>query len=125
MMAKGTSQSLYFERTRSMNSPQIAIERVVTPSPDLCGIGLFLGVGLPLGLDYAREASADRIDAFSNPVLIGPSGNDKRAWQKQHCAPPATTRLAEAGGIAGRGVAAFRRSQRASRSRTSPRNCRR
>jgi CHAT domain-containing protein len=42
--------------------------------------------------------------AFGNPLLLGPSGVDKRAWNKQHCAQPAAIRAAEPGGIAHRGV---------------------
>jgi CHAT domain-containing protein/phage tail protein X len=42
--------------------------------------------------------------AFGNPLLLGASGADKRAWDKQRCAPPTATRVAEARGIARRGV---------------------
>jgi CHAT domain-containing protein len=54
-----------------------------------------------LGPSQAREPYI----AFGNPLLLGPSGNDKRAWHKQHCAPPAATHLVEARGTAQRGVA--------------------
>jgi CHAT domain-containing protein len=42
--------------------------------------------------------------AFGNPLLLGANGNDKRAWAKQRCAQPAATWVAEARGIARRGV---------------------
>jgi CHAT domain-containing protein len=42
--------------------------------------------------------------AFGNPLLLGPSGVDKSAWAKQRCAQPAATRIAQARGIARRGV---------------------
>src|SRR5262249_50164035 len=43
--------------------------------------------------------------AFGNPLLLGPSGIDKSAWDKQRCAQPETTRIAQARGPARRGVA--------------------
>jgi CHAT domain-containing protein/tetratricopeptide (TPR) repeat protein len=42
--------------------------------------------------------------AFGNPLLLGRSGNDKSAWGKQRCAQPAATRMAQAEGMARRGV---------------------
>jgi CHAT domain-containing protein/Tfp pilus assembly protein PilF len=42
--------------------------------------------------------------AFGNPLLLGPNGADKSAWAKQRCAQPAATRIAQARGIARRGV---------------------
>jgi CHAT domain-containing protein/tetratricopeptide (TPR) repeat protein len=41
---------------------------------------------------------------FGNPLLLGASSNNKSAWDKQRCAQPAATRVAEARGIARRGV---------------------
>jgi CHAT domain-containing protein/tetratricopeptide (TPR) repeat protein len=52
-----------------------------------------------LGPSQAREPYI----GFGNPLLLGPSGTDKRAWQKQHCAP-GVIRSAEAKGRTGRGV---------------------
>jgi CHAT domain-containing protein len=42
--------------------------------------------------------------AFGNPLLLGASGRDRRAWDKQNCARPATTRLAQARPVDQRGV---------------------
>jgi CHAT domain-containing protein len=42
--------------------------------------------------------------AFGNPLLLGASGNDKRAWGKQRCAQPGAARMAQAGGNARHGV---------------------
>jgi CHAT domain-containing protein len=43
--------------------------------------------------------------AFGNPLLIGPDGNDKRAWDKQTCMQPsASTRVVEARDMARGGI---------------------
>ena len=42
--------------------------------------------------------------AFGNPLLLGRSGTDKSAWDKQRCEQPAVTRLAQAERIGRQGV---------------------
>src|SRR5262249_12366375 len=54
-----------------------------------------------LGPSQAREPYV----ALGNPLLLGPLASDKRAWDKQRCAQPAVTRVAEARGMVRRGVA--------------------
>jgi CHAT domain-containing protein len=49
--------------------------------------------------------AAEPYIAFGNPLLIGPNGNDKRAWNKQHCPRrPAVARVAKARGMARGGI---------------------
>ena len=47
-----------------------------------------------LGPSLAREPYI----AFGNPLLLGPSGNDKRPWAKQHCAQPAAPPVGDLAG---------------------------
>jgi hypothetical protein len=51
-----------------------------------------------------RVEARESYVAFGNPLLLGASGTDKRAWDKQRCAPSTATRVAEPRGIARRGV---------------------
>ena len=53
-----------------------------------------------LGPSQAREPYV----AFGNPLLLGASGADKRAWDKQRCPRTTSVSVAEAKGIARRGV---------------------
>jgi CHAT domain-containing protein len=48
--------------------------------------------------------AAEPYIAFGNPLLLGASGADRRAWDKQRCAQPTATRVAEGRAIARRGV---------------------
>ena len=44
--------------------------------------------------------AADPYIAFGNPLLLGPSGNDKSAWDKQRCRQqPGSARVAESGAL--------------------------
>jgi hypothetical protein len=51
-----------------------------------------------------RVEARESYVAFGNPLLLGASGTDKRAWDKQRCTPSTATRVAEPRGIARRGV---------------------
>lgn len=51
----------------------------------------------------ARRARESYV-AFGNPLLLGASDTDKRAWDKQRCTPSTATRVAEPRGIGRRGV---------------------
>jgi ABC transporter substrate binding protein len=68
---------------------------------------VLLSVGSLQALRRPGSSQADEpYIAFGNPLLTGPSGSDKRVWDKQTCRQDAKpTRVAEARGIVRRGVA--------------------
>jgi hypothetical protein len=51
-----------------------------------------------------RVEARESYVAFGNPLLLGASGTDKRAWDKQRCAPSTSDARGGTQSIARRGV---------------------
>ena len=82
---------------RYQHAAWLALQQPVTVLPSVSSLQALRKLG-------PSQATEPYI-AFGNPLLLGVWGTDKRAWDKQRCARPATTRVAEIGGIVHRGVA--------------------
>jgi CHAT domain-containing protein/Tfp pilus assembly protein PilF len=83
---------------RYQKAAWLALQQPVTVLPSVGSLQALR----KLGPSHAAEPYI----AFGNPLLMGPSGSDKRAWDKQRCRREAkSTRAAGARGIAQRGAA--------------------
>jgi CHAT domain-containing protein len=76
----------------------LALQQPVTVLPSVGSLQALRKLG--------PSQAAEPYIAFGNPLLLGASGSDRRAWDKQTCRQPVKpTQVAEAKAIAHRGVA--------------------
>jgi CHAT domain-containing protein/tetratricopeptide (TPR) repeat protein len=83
---------------RYQKAAWLALQQPVTVLPSVGSLQALRKLG--------PSQAAEPYIAFGDPLLTGPSGSDKRAWDRQTCGQDAKpTRLAEARGKGQRGVA--------------------
>jgi len=76
---------------RYQKAAWLALQQPVTVLPSVGSLQALRKLG--------PSQAAEPYIAFGNPLLAGPSGSDKRAWDKQTCRNAKTTRVAQVSGM--------------------------